>query len=230
MKTPHNHSAATGRPRRLTRRWLAPSTESRLLLIGVCFLAGVCFGAVDRDDDGLSDVYEFIYFNAPAEASADSDGDGFSNYEEMIWGANPTNAASKVTGATATLTGTNLVLTWPFVEGKWYRLQSSSDLVVWQTITEGHIASYTQPLTSPGGGSALTFWRVQVVKDAPDSDGNGLDDWEDALWASSYGANPSQTDIDGDGLPDAQEFSLGHSPGRRDHPAVGLVVFTPLEK
>ena len=31
-------------------------------------------------------------------------------------------------------------------------------------------------------------------------------------------------------LPDNQEFLLGLSPSKKDHPAVGLVVFTPLEK
>jgi hypothetical protein len=41
---------------------------------------------------------------------------------------------------------------------------------------------------------------------------------------------PIARDSDGDGMNDLQEFQLGLQPGKKDNPAVGLVVFTPLEK
>jgi hypothetical protein len=119
-----------------------------------------------------------------------------------------------------------LVLAWPAAEGKWYRLQACEDLQTWETVAEGHLAAHREPLDA----GDLKFWRVQVFGNTPDSDGNGLDDWEEALWKSRYGQVPGKTDLDGDGLPDAQEFTGGRNPEKQDHPAVGLVVFTPLMK
>ena len=60
--------------------------------------------------------------------------------------------------------------------------------------------------------------------------GNGLADWEEAPWQQTSGQSANLTDIDGDGLLDIQEFQQGHDPWKKDHPAVGLIVFTPLEK
>lgn len=81
----------------------------------------------------------------------------------------------------------------------------------------------TNPTTS-----AYHFYRLQMAGQSASA--SGLLNGEIALWQSAYGQPPSQTDIDGDGMPDDQEFLLGRSPGKMDHPAVGLVVFTPLEK
>jgi len=197
-----------------------------LLLAGACLLAGALYATVDRDANGLSDVHEFIYFHGPADPFADPDGDGLSNAEEMIWGSSPTNALSRVTGPTAVVDGDSLLLGWPIAEGKYYRLQLCEDLQTWQTVAEGHISTHREALVESG----VRFWRVQVFGVTPDADGNGLDDWEEAIWRQSYGAAPSRTDLDGDGLPDTEEFMCAHDPLKQDHPAVGLVVFTPLEK
>lgn len=196
------------------------------------FAAAIVFLAVpviamafDADSNGLSDLFEFIYFHGSTDPASDPDGDGNTTLEEMIWGTDPTQAASKVTGATAYVDGADLVLSWPAAGGKWYRLQACADLHTWQTVAEGHIATHREPLDD----GDLKFWRVQVFGTTPDSDGNGFDDWEEALWKSKYGDVPGKTDLDGDGLPDAAEFTSGHNPEKKDHPAVGLVVFTPLE-
>jgi hypothetical protein len=41
-----------------------------------------------------------------------------------------------------------------------------------------------------------------------DSDGDGLKDWQEALW----GTDPHNPDTDGDGVPDGQEVATGHDP------------------
>src|SRR5512137_2939463 len=107
--------------------------KTTLLLTGTFVLASAAFGAgIDLNYNGLSDVYEFIYFNGPGDPFADPDGDGVSNYDEMFWGTNPTNAASRVTGPTATLNGNTLQLTWPAAPYRYYELRASEDLVTWR--------------------------------------------------------------------------------------------------
>jgi hypothetical protein len=204
------------------------------ILVGIVAVA-LGFGfpaarAVDLEGDGHSDVFEYIYFGGPTSSDEDPDGDGFTNSQEMIWGTDPTNPLSYPTGITPSIAGSNLVLKWPAVPGKWYRLEMSTDLREWQTIDEGHISSHVEPLESSDASSGVRCQRLGVLAKSPDTDGNGLDDWEDALWQQTYGKSANQSDLDGDGLVDAQEFTLGRNPDKKDHPAVGLIVFTPLEK
>ena len=78
--------------------------------------------------------------------------------------------------------------------------------------------------------TGVRFWRLGVLAQSPDTDGNGLDAWEDVLSQRTYGKSANQSDLDGHGIVDAQEFTTGHNPAKKDHPAVSLIVFTPLEK
>jgi hypothetical protein len=72
--------------------------KTKLVFALTLLTATPSFAIVDQNNNGLSDVYEFIYFGGPTEPFADPDGDGVTTYDEMVWGTNPTNAASKVTG------------------------------------------------------------------------------------------------------------------------------------
>lgn len=205
--------------------------KKTLLFVCACLLACPAFAMFDRSGSGLSDIFEFVYFGGPADPYADPDGDGYTNFEEMIWGTGPTDPDSTVAGTTAAVIGEGLVLSWPAAAGKYYRIQATRDFEEWVTVIEGQIVSPQDlPLDPFGTDSALTFWRVQVFATTPDTSGNGFDDWEEALWQATYGSALSDSDIDGDGLTDLEEFLGGHEPGKKDHPAVGLVVFTPLEK
>lgn len=195
-----------------------------LLLIAAAACARYARSA-DFDANGLSDVFESVYFSGPADPNSDPDGDGLTNAEEAAWGTNPTDAESVITGPSAILEGADIQLNWPAVVGKWFRLQASADLQTWTTVTEGSVSTWREPTTS-----TVRFWRLQVLTESRDVDANGLDDWEEALWHARFGQPPAKTDIDGDGLTDAEELAGGHSPTRKDHPAVGLIVFTPLEQ
>jgi hypothetical protein len=90
------------------------------------------------------------------------------------------------------------------------------------------MSEYAQPLG--GTNSPSRFYRLGASVVATYTNGTGLADWELALYVKKFGVQPSARDSDGDGVNDLQEFLLGLQPGKKDNPAVGLVVFTPLEK
>ena len=79
------------------------------------------------------------------------------------------------------------------------------------------------------GVPSFQYYRLKASGGAP-SDPNGSEPWEEALYVQTFGVPPSARDSDGDGQTDLAEFQQGLQPGKKDHPAVGLVVFTPLEK
>jgi len=130
-----------------------------IVIMGACLLCCSLPALTDLNYTGLSDVYEFIYFNGSADPYADADGDGLSNYDEMVWGTSPTNAASKVTGLSAQLTGRTLELSWPAVPYRTYELRASMDLVSWQTVASGSISNYTENLAA-ANAPLRRFYRL----------------------------------------------------------------------
>lgn len=187
-------------------------------------------GTVDQNYSGLSDVFEFLYFGQSAEPYGDPDGDDVVTWDEMIWGTSPTNAHSYIAAPMIVQSGTSVVLTWPSApQYRSYVLQGSTNLVTWQPLAVSPTATFTQSL-SAAGAARWRFYRLQATLDQTDKDGNGLADWEEQLWQEIVGLPPSATDVDADHLSDLEELKLGRDPGKKDHPAVGLILFTPLEK
>jgi subtilisin family serine protease len=87
---------------------------------------------VDTDRNGLPDWWEQTYFSRllGTDASADADHDGASNLAEWLAGTNPTNAASCLRLLAPSVTTTNgIILRWPSVAGKTYRLERATNLL-----------------------------------------------------------------------------------------------------
>jgi hypothetical protein len=103
--------------------------------------------------------------NVLSAPDADADGDGMTNLEEYRAGTNPTDIGSRF-ALNGSNSAANVVLKWPSVAGKSYRLESSSALngAPWTIVEDaipgtGGIVQRTQ--TFDGGAR---FFRVHIVQ------------------------------------------------------------------
>lgn len=127
-----------------------------------------------------------------------------------------------------TAAGTKLLLGYTVVSGQVYELQASAGLTSWQVVSTNATPPYSVPLTGFGVPPARSF-RLRTSGGGLVA-ADGLDWWEEALYVATFGVMPATRDNDGDGQNDLAEFQQGRQPGKKDHPAVGLVLFTPLKK
>jgi hypothetical protein len=114
---------------------------------------------VDENGDGISDIWAARYgmVGAPDD---DNDGDGQTNRQEAEAGTDPNRPESVLTAALERVEDGSLWLSVePYTPGKYYRLETSPDLITWGVIEPlNGLMSMAQP-TSPGG----TTLKVQVT-------------------------------------------------------------------
>jgi hypothetical protein len=197
-------------------------------VLGSLLLTFPCHAFMDQDGDGMSDVWERNYglsiavnSQPPANQApeADPDGDGCSNLAEFQRGTDPfsglppdgilTPLLVKQPGFQSLFT-----LSWPSRLGLSYGVYASSDLnppnwfhVVWVEGTGESIQLGIEALDALGAPPDKLFWRVEVFP-SWDSDGDGLDNYEEGL----LGADAFETDSDFDGMPDDWEFVFDFDP------------------
>lgn len=154
-----------------------------LLLLALVFVVARPARAqmIDLNGNGMSDIWELIYNAASLDPNGDADGDGASNRMEATAGTNPfaSNSVPRIT-ATA-LAGTNFNVTMPCALGKQYMLQSidpgTTDWSNWTTEASIVVRSGTSvTLSAPATGTAK-FFRI-AISDV-DTDGDGVNDWEE---------------------------------------------------
>ena len=180
-----------------------------LTVLGARLFAPPLAATIDLNLDGISDIWATAHPEAGAPA-ADPDSDGASNLAESLAGTDPLSPTSHFAATTTTDAAGNLVLSWANVAGKHYTVEASTDLRTWlefpcpQIPAGGALAA----IVRPAGSSAATakFWRVAAADQ--DTDGDGLNDWEEA----QLGTDPTTADTDHDGLPDAWEAAFGLNP------------------
>ena len=122
----------------------------------------------DADGDGLIDADEVELFHSNPH-SRDSDGDGMLDRDEIRAGTNPNSSASTLVVRSAVINpdGT-LMLTWPSVPGKRYRIEFKSrlDEAAWAEI--GNIIDASDSTTSaviePVSSANLRVFRVKLVE------------------------------------------------------------------
>ncbi len=146
---------------------------------------------VDRNGDGLSDVWAALYHPTKG-AAVDEDGDGFTNAQEALAGTDPLTAASRFAAVPLADPVGNLVLRWWGVWGKRYLVESSADLKTWSALPELHIGRGEElsALVRAAGAApeSRRYWRV-VVTDV-DTDADGMTNAEE----SELGSDPTTPD------------------------------------
>ncbi len=174
---------------------------SLVLITFIGASAGAGAAGLDRDRNGLNDVWELIYGSLPPDG--DNDGDAFTNAQESAAGTNPLDALSHPAVLGIAPWPDSLVrLEWNSVVGKRYQVISRPELGAGSWITNLSLIgdSLTQSALFPRAGAPTSFFRL-IIDDA-DTDADGLTDWEEL----SLGFSPATAHSD---RQDALDFTRG---------------------
>jgi hypothetical protein len=123
---------------------------------------------VDTDSDKLPDWWEIEHWgNLSASANDNSDTDPFSNLDEFLSGTSPVQSASQLAFSNAAVGAGNVFhLAFPSVMDTSYKVEKSSDLTTWTTLTSqipgtGGDIELVDPL--PALGSSRRFYRISLL-------------------------------------------------------------------
>ncbi len=220
------------------------------------FLAALLFtlvtppasGIVDTNNNGMSDLWELqfndqeLFLPGTFLPQDDPDGDGWNNGKEAAAGTNPFEpnppdgyVRPAITYSTDVWLDLNsdgtpefypavATIGWPVLPGKLYTLQVSPDLGAgnWLLVDQAPADAIAErichiPLTQADGPPPdKLFWRVAISD--TDTDGDGLSNCEEYL----AGTDPAISDSDGDTLSDYAETVAGTNPNNCDEDGDGL--------
>ncbi len=157
---------------------------------------------IDENGNGLSDIWELKYGVTGLNANDDADSDGALNYQEAVAGTNPLDPNSRPPTPTVTMANNAVTLTWKSVAGKAYRIQTSDTLAngaSWSNLGTVRLSDGSDMTATFGTGSGVKQFFRLVVTDF-DSDGDGVNDWEER----QLGFDPFRADTFNTGLGDKQ--------------------------
>lgn len=168
------------------------------IFFGVVFWASLSFSAsaLDRNGNGMCDVWEARYAVGTLDPDDDADGNGATNRQESIAGTDPFRANSHFRVEDFTV-ASGIVVKISSIPGKIYQLFSAPSPAGPWTSTGGSIIAATSSLEFPSqalGGEKL-FYRAEV-RDA-DTDGDGLSDWAER---QVEGLSPNHSDSFNSGM------------------------------
>lgn len=128
--------------------YTTPATQTNTLVAGgtLAFAGNYLMG--DSNANGMSDLWETAVFGSidpGRSALTDTDQDGMTDYAEFVAGTQPTNAASALLISNEPAPNGSFALAWPGAPGRSYRVESSTNGVLWQAETDW--------LRSTGSGS-----------------------------------------------------------------------------
>ena len=181
----------------------------KLLVTAAILFAGLAplsAQMVDLNGNGMSDIWEWLYNAYGINPNSDPDGDCFSNIEEALAGTNPFNSNSFPHITFSAFATNNFSVTLPCALGKQYQLQSITNLgsTNWTVETNVVARSGTNITLTAAAAATSKFYRV-AISDV-DTDGDGVNDWEEY----QLGLDPTnpysngQEDVNGKALTDYQ--------------------------
>ena len=178
--------------------------ENVIRASAILLVAAPLAGAVDQNNNQQSDVWEMLFQATNLPATGDLDADGWSNAAENSAGTNPKSATSHP-GLDMALVARMPTFRWVGIMGKHYALLSSSNLTSFTPT--GDVAAGTGGEMNfqlpPADGQK--FFRMAI--NDRDSDGDGVNDWEEF----SLNFDPSRTHTDRDSQTDSQRVVSGLS-------------------
>ncbi|MEO6742414.1 MAG: DUF1800 family protein [Chthoniobacteraceae bacterium] len=174
-----------------------------LLIAAALAMNGTARAAfLDENGNGLSDIWELKFGVSGLNANDDADSDGALNYQEAVAGTNPQDANSHPPTPAVLMQNGAVTLTWKSVAGKAYRVQTSDTLAnaaSWSNLGSVMLSDGSDMTVAFGVGSAVKQYFRLVVTDF-DSDGDGVNDWEER----QLGFDPFRPDTFNTGLGDKQ--------------------------
>ena len=157
---------------------LHPATTYHFRLTG-SNSAGVTLGTdmtfitaawTDTDGDGMPNDYETaagLNPTNPADAAIDSDGDGLTNLQEYEAGTDPKSATSVLRITGIGISGGDVVITFPSVLGKTYRLEQRAQLSDTWMLLSDNISGTGSPISVADVEAAdqnlKRYYRVSVM-------------------------------------------------------------------
>lgn len=159
---------------------------------------------IDLNSNGMSDIWELIYGTTALTYNGDADNDGVSNGLESLSGTNPLDLNSAPRIALISRSETNFTVSLPCALGKQYGLQSVPGL------TNGAPSDWTNDMTlvvrtgtvvtlAASASQARKFFRVAIAD--VDTDGDGVNDWEEYRLGLDPTKAASNSQLDGSGQP-----------------------------
>lgn len=163
-------------PSRMLRR-----TRLAVGLVMVGWVGGVSVVALDANGNSQSDVWEVAFGAKGLVATGDPDGDGVTNAGESAAGTDPFSASSMPRLDATTGAGGAVRLGWFGVAGKAYRVEGRARLETgaWGVVGEFSGDGRALSVDVASGGEDVRFFRLHISD--PDTDGDGLSDWEERL-------------------------------------------------
>ncbi len=143
------------------------------------FAGGTGYYGNDFNHNSLADAWELRFHATGLTANADADGDGATNASEAAWGTDPFDPLSRIAIAMQK-SGNDALITWTRSAGKRQRLQRSTDLTAWQTLSPSVVSNGSTDTARIVGQyiSAPSAFFTLETKDR-DSDGDGVADWDE---------------------------------------------------
>lgn len=183
----------------MSLKFYATFSCSLALLIQLLLAPPAHAQMMDPNGNGMSDVWEWFYNATNLPPNADADNDGLANNREAVAGTDPNSATAVPKIAPLNFLPTNAIVSMPAQLGKLYQLQSITNLgsTNWLTETSTIVRSGTNFTFPSPRSSVQKFYRV-AISDV-DTDGDGVNDWEEYKLGLNVSNALSNATQDGNG-------------------------------